>query len=287
MDGVAPTSAVNILITAVIVIAAMVAIYYLYGYLYGVSGLQTTMLVGREIPANKMLLDIPTPPQIYEGGDYTVSFWIYVNSFNINRNRRKHILQLGGDNFTTLLIALGAFRNSLMVRTHSREADAAYAARDNSGNEACPATPNSTDATRPDSSLTANDVSALFRPMAMDDSLLDASPMCDLPELDLQRWVNLTVVLSGRVVDVYLDGKLARSCVTKSYYKVDPTGVKLKMLERPGTDGEPGFDGHLSNVSASNFALSPSDIYRIYANGPFGKSTDIVSWAGSMFSANR
>lgn len=279
----------NILVTAVIVVGALVAVYYLYGYLYGVQGLQTTSLLGREVPANKVVMDLPAPPQIYEGGDYTVSLWLYVNSYNINRNRRKHVLQLGGDNFTTLLIALGAFKNNLIVRTHSREADAAYSgtAKDNSGNTAGLATPNSADATRTDGSLSKTDVAALFRPMAMDDSLLDSSPMCDLPEIDLQRWTNVTIVLSGRVIDVYLDGKLARSCVSKSYYKVDPTGVKLKMLERPGSDGEPGFDGHLANVSASNFALSPSDIYRIYANGPFGKATDVFSWAGGLFSSNR
>lgn len=289
MDSVAPQSAVNILITAAVVVGALVAVYYLYGYLYGVTGLQTTSLLGREVPANRVLTDIPNPPQIYEGGDYTVSLWLYVNSYNINRNRRKHILQLGGSNFTTLLVALGAFKNNLIVRTHSREADAAYtaAAQDNSGNKAGLTTPNSADATRTDGSLSTADVTAFFKPMAMDDSLLDSSPICDLPEIDLQRWTNVTIVLSGRVIDVYLDGKLARSCVSKSYFKVDPTGVKLKMLERPGSDGEPGFDGHLSNVSASNFALSPSDIYRIYANGPFGKATDVLSWAGGLFSSNR
>jgi hypothetical protein len=121
----------------------------------------------------------------------------------------------------------------------------------------------------------------------MDDTILDATPTCDLPEIDMQRWTHLGVVLSGRMIDVYLDGKLSRSCITKSYYKVDPTGVNLKMLQKPNTDGENGFDGHISNVSLSNFPLTPSEIYRIYANGPFGTSTDVFTWTSSLFTGSQ
>jgi len=78
----------------------------------------------------------------------------------------------------------------------------------------------------------------------------------------MQRWTFITVALSGRTIDVYLDGKLARSCVTKSYYKVDPTGVKAKLLEYGG------FDGRISKVVVYNNGISSNDIYRVYKKGP-------------------
>ena len=127
-----------------------------------------------------------------------------------------------------------------------------------------------------DSSLTTADLTGLFKPLAMDDSIIDTNPMCDLPEIDMQRWALVSVVLSGRVVDVYLDGKLARSCVTRSYYKVDPAGVKLTLLDKGG------FDGHLSNTNLYNYALTPGDIYSIYQSGPFGTSSAVTSWFSSL-----
>jgi hypothetical protein len=40
-----------------------------------------------------------------------------VNSYNINRNRRKHVLEIGGTNFSTLLVALGAIPGNPMLHT--------------------------------------------------------------------------------------------------------------------------------------------------------------------------
>ncbi len=270
-----------------IVIIALVALYFLYGFLYGTASVQTTPIIPKDIVANREPTGLPMIPGIFEGGDYTISLWMYVNSYNINRNRRKHILEIGGSNFSTLLIGLGAFKNTLLVRTHSREPDTAYLGTDSYGTNTgifpnTLNTPNSQDALRQDGSLTPADIKLLFQPLAMDDTILDVSPTCDLPEIDMQRWTHLGVILNGRMIDVYLDGKLARSCVTKSYYKVDPTGVKLKMLQKPNPDGENGFDGHIANLNVSNFSLSPSDMYRIYSNGPFGTSAAVSSWMSSL-----
>ena len=284
-------SAVNIIVMVVIVIIGLVALYFLYGFLFGGVSVQSTVIIPKDIVANSEPSNLPTIPGIFEGGDYSISIWIYVNSYNINRNRRKHILEIGGSNFSSLLIGLGAFKNTLIVRTHSREADMSYSGTDSYGNSLYDTTdttntPNSQDSLRMDGSLTPADIKALFKPLGMDDTILDTSPTCDLPEIDMQRWTHLGIVLSGRMIDVYLDGKLTRSCVTKSYYKVDPTGVKLKMLQKPSPDGENGFDGHIANLSMSNFSLSPSDMYRIYSNGPFGTSAGVTSWMTSLFSGS-
>jgi hypothetical protein len=278
------SSAISILITAVLILAGFVALYYLYKFVYGTLAISATPISTGQKAAMTAPTNLPAAPAIYEGGDYSVSMWIYVNSYNVNRNSRKHLFELVGDTFSTLLIGLGAFKNSLLVRTHSRDlGSSTYTSTDACGNKVTtskPAgtqTPASEEAMRQDGSLTKQDLSTFFQPLAVDDSIIDSSPMCDLPEIDMQRWVLVTVVLSGRIVDVYLDGKLSRSCITRSYFKVDPTGVKIKMLQNGG------FDGQIGNTMAYNYALTPSDVYRIYQNGPTGTSTDVMNWFVSLF----
>lgn len=290
----APNKAVSILITVLVVIGGLVGLYFLYTFLYGIQTIQMTTLVKKDIVANKTPGSLPAAPAMFEGGEYTVSFWLYVNSYNINRNRRKHVLEIGGSNFTTLLVALGAFKNTLLIRTHSQDADATYSGADSSGNSAaCVSssgttyqTPSQDTAARSDGSLKASEVKALFKPLIMDDTLADTSPVCDMPEIEMQRWTLVSIVLSGRQIDVYIDGKLARSCITRSYYKVDPTGTSIKLLQKPQADSEPGFDGYMSNVQVANYALNPADVYKIYASGPFGDSNDVMKWTTTLFKSS-
>jgi hypothetical protein len=298
MDAVgisAPNKAVSILITALLVLGGIVVLYFLYKFLYGTQSVQMTTLVKKDIVANKTPGSLPAAPSLFEGGEYSVSTWMYVNSYNINRNRRKHVLEIGGSNFSTLLIALGAFKNTLLVRTHTQDADAVYSGSDSSGNStpSCVSssgttyqTPSADQASRSDGSLKSSEVAALFKPLMMDDTMSDTSPVCDMPEIEMQRWTLVTVVLSGRQIDVYLDGKLARSCITRSYFKVDPTGTSVKLLQKPQADSEPGFDGYLSNVQVANYALNPADVYKIYASGPFGDSNDVMKWTTSLFKSD-
>ena len=118
----------------------------------------------------------------------------------------------------------------------------------------------------------------MFRAMASDDSLLTAPAVCDVPEIDLQRWTMVTVVLSGRKVDVYIDGKLSRSCATPSYFRVDPTvGLKMNISDRGG------FDGYIGNTLVGAYSMNPEEIYRTYLSGPNGASLDPISWVTSIF----
>jgi hypothetical protein len=264
--------------TLIYILIGLAAIYYFYQYIFKTDISMTTLVSGDQ-DGSVSPSSIPGIPTPYEGGEYTVSTWIYVNSFNKNRNTKKHIFELQGQYFSTLLIGLGAFNNTLMVRTHTQDPTMNVAGGSPSGSPSgSPLSPTPPNAATQAGNLSAAALTTLFTPMAMDDSLLTTQPVCDLPEIDMQRWTMVTVVLTGRVIDVYLDGKLSRSCTSSTFYKVDPTGVKPVITARGG------FDGHLGNTQVANHAMNPDEIYRAYLAGPNGSgSMDPLGWFISLF----
>jgi hypothetical protein len=257
--------------TAVVVILLAVGLYYLYQYLYGSSGITTATVVnGVKNAVRKdgtpIVVASDSLPPLYEGGEYTVSFWIYINDFKYRRDMNKHVLSLGGTTatgFDTLRVYLGAYKNSLSVRVTSRSPGAAPSAAP--GSAPGPAT----------DYLPLANYNAEFNtiPQGLDQGYF---PSCDLTSVDLQRWVNITVVLNGRTTDVYMDGKLARSCVLPSFYKVDPAGYKMTILDKGG------FGGYVSNVRTYGYTLNPDQVYRNYMAGP-GPQYTFYGWLTSLF----
>lgn len=241
----------------IFVILLFVALYYLYNYLYSSESVQKTTIISSQIPANqptdKPSYKIPPP---FEGGEYSVNLWVYITGWKDRLGLRKHILEIAGRQFSTLLIGLGAHKNSLLVRVHTKGSD---------------------EATSEGVDLGSDQVKSMFTQVGVENSMLDTYPMCDLPMVDLQRWVMITVVLNGRTCDVYYDGKLTRSCVLPSFYKVDPNGVSAKLLDYSG------FEGSISDVSFSQKALNPEEIYRMYMSGPTSSDTGIGGWLKSIF----
>jgi hypothetical protein len=214
----------------------------------------------------------PTAPTPFEGGEYSVNTWVYINSFNTNLNTPKHVLEIKGENFSTLLIALGAMNNTLIVRTHNENVVSGFQSGGGSPPPGRGSPPPSEGPVQ--GSLAASDVDSIFSYGYTTDS---PPPICDLPQVDLQRWTMITVVLSGRTTDVYLDGKLSRSCTSPSYYRVDPTGVTMNLLDRGG------FDGYIGNTSSGAYTMNPDEIYRAYLGGPNGSSMNVISWFLSLF----
>ena len=110
--------------TIIFVLVAIIAIYYLHRFLYTSVDSNTVVLSGGKRAADSPPEKLPTIPTPYEGGEYSFNTWIYISSFNKNRNARKHIFELRGRYFSTLIVALGAFNNTLVVRTHTKEPSA-------------------------------------------------------------------------------------------------------------------------------------------------------------------
>jgi hypothetical protein len=253
-------------IPAIIFFVGLLGIYYLYQFLFGPKTANQYVLLSEQKsadvePSNPIVIHSDKLPRLYDGGEFTVSTWIYVSNWSHRNNKNKSIFRLGGPSFDTIRIYLGGVKPKVHVRIQTRDV--------NSSPQAVPANPNQP----AEESLTVATLNTVFDTLQTDSG---ASPMCDLPEIDLQRWVNLAVTVNGRTVDVYVDGKLVRSCVLSSFYKVD-AGANSAYLLSYG-----GFGGYIAATSMYDTALHPEAIYRNYIAGP-EPITSLGDWIRSLF----
>jgi len=263
---------VGILIKVFFVILSLIAIYYLYQYLYSTSDFVSTSLSRQIQTANlgsnpPLTADTTVLPALYEGGELSVSAWIYINDYTIRNGYNKHVLSIGGSNFSTLVIYLGPYKNSLSVRVQTQSPSATST------------TPSSSTPSPAASSvnLTSDMVNSMFTTLQTSSDLTASLPICDVTSIDLQRWILVNVVLNNNTCDVYLDGKLARSCVLPSFYRVDVANRKSKICDYGG------FGGFIGQVNAYNYALNPEQVWRLYMAGP-GPQYTLMSWLQSLFS---
>lgn len=266
----ATTGILGVVKTVVIYLVVAVALYYLYQYFYGAStgGQGVVLLPGKnnaqgtltQSDGKTSLNPISTSslPGIYEGGQFSVEFWIYMSNWNVKLGKNKHIFSLGGQNFDTIRIYLAPFKSDLRVRVHTKE------------------TGQVTSASRMSEDLPASNRQDTFNNLNVDSQLSESEPICDIADLDLQRWLHVVVTVSNRTVDTYLDGKLARSCVLPTFYKVD-NNYMANILQYGG------FGGYISNVTVYDYSLSPDVVYRNYMSGPGGSSGSIIDWLKSFF----
>jgi len=87
---------------------------------------------------------------------------------------------------------------------------------------------------------------------------------CNVSNIPLQKWVNLIVSLYGRTLDLYLDGKLVRTCVMPGVPKIS---TDANILVTPAG----GFNGWTTNFQYWANASNPQEAYNIYKGG-FGGS---------------
>jgi len=93
---------------------------------------------------------------------------------------------------------------------------------------------------------------------------------CDVANIPLQKWVNVSYVLDNRVVDMYINGKLERSCVLRRLPWLN-NGPLYFLPSNPGATGgdqDVGFFGQVSCLRYFSSALRPVDVARLYNEGP-------------------
>ena len=193
-------------------------------------------------------------PLMKTGGEYSFQTWIYIASWTYRAGLPKHVFTLTSDGrpasgkpeHHNIVGVLAPNDNRLLIRVYQE-----------------------TDGSRPVSEdLTVKDSFNEYfkKPEAGAFGQMDF-PVCDITDIDLQRWLCLVVVLSGRVIDVYINGKLTRSCVCPGLPTVETPGAQKVILAKKNAS----FGGQYSTTRFYGYALSPARIYELYQEGPAEK----------------
>jgi len=216
------------------------------------------------------------------GGEYTIMGWLYVN--NWDSGNIKHVFSLTAGTSTSpttpnvlLYVAIDQSSPTLIVRFLSQ----------NEISTASSSTLTST-AARNDA------MPGYFMGPAMKNVVENVGVAnCDIEDITLQRWIFLALVVRGQVVDVYLDGKLARECVLPSLPAVSSSAMNLRVGAAPITaitdstatqyplpSTMPSFGGYISNIQTYSKALAPDEIVSAYQAGP---KASTGGWLSNLF----
>ena len=100
-------------------------------------------------------------------------------------------------------------------------------------------------------------------------STQDASAVesCDIPNIPLMTWVHIAYVLNNRTVDIYINGKLERSCALRNLPVLDDSPVYITM-----GNPNPGFYGKVGKTQYFTKNLLPTDVMNLYQQGPLGST---------------
>lgn len=265
------------ILTTVVFLAVIIAILYVvYTYIYPADDPTYTQFLKHEADARKPVrMKKVNVPAIYTGGDFTLSFWIYIDDWNYKVSSSKFLFAISPENVTSTSVSplvgvLTPLQNGLMVRASSV----------NSKSVPAPGAAAATGSAAPDINTESNLQNLLNRQTSMSMFQSTVEAPCDIKEVPLQRWVNITIVSSGRVLDIYMDGKLSRSCVLDNVLHVPRGPLKLRL----GENG--GFGGRYSSVQMWNQQVTPDVIYGIYQMGPTQTQHDIFTQVAKFLNIN-
>ena len=93
-------------------------------------------------------------------------------------------------------------------------------------------------------------------------SAASSMSVCHVKNVPLQRWVCLIVSVYGRTLDIYLDGKLVRTCVLPGTSNALTSQSSLTNLEIGG-----GFDGFITSVKYKSTPVNPQEAWNTYSDG--------------------
>ena len=81
-----------------------------------------------------------------------------------------------------------------------------------------------------------------------------------MANIPIQNWVNLVVSVYGRSMDLYIDGKLVRTCLLPGIASVNNDA---NIYVTPAG----GFDGWTSRLQYFPNSINPQEVWNIYTKG--------------------
>lgn len=83
---------------------------------------------------------------------------------------------------------------------------------------------------------------------------------CTVANVPIQKWVNLTLSVYGRTMDLYIDGKLVRTCLLPGVASINNNS---DIYVTPAG----GFNGWTTRLQYYPNPLNPQEVWNIYSRG--------------------
>lgn len=93
---------------------------------------------------------------------------------------------------------------------------------------------------------------------------------CTIPEIELQRWINLVITISTNTMDVYINGELIRSQLLNNIANINASN---SVYISPN---EIGFNGMNSKFQFWPYYMNPRQVNNVYRQGSGAISTEDV-----------
>jgi hypothetical protein len=200
------------------------------GNIFNPSGSSADLLpYAKEARTEALIPSASAPLSGGQDGAYGMQFWMYVQDWNYKYGVEKHVISRSDPTNPAIMnpsVSLHPTDNTLNISV------SVFGSSSSSKTEPAPAGHSG----------------------ATDDVFL-----CEVPDIPLQTWCSVSVTLFSRNLDVYLNGKLVKSCVL--------SGVPKPVAGDIYLNSGGGFSGYLCSFYHYPRMLTPDDASAFYSQG--------------------
>ncbi len=182
------------------------------------------MMVIPQNPADANAKTIYRSVNEQEGVEFTWSVWVYINDLTYQQNMYRHIFHKGNNDL------VGDASNNLYGTNAPNNAPGLYI--------------------KPNTNTL----------VVMMNTFDVINKEIEVPNIPINKWVNVIIRCHTTTLDVYVNGTLARSIELSGVPKQNYGDVYVAM--------NGGFDGYISNLWYYNYALGTAAIQQIAEKGP-------------------
>jgi len=165
-----------------------------------------------------------------EGGDYSYQFWMYVTDWNYKFGQEKNIMMRTDATNSAIMNPVV----SLHPTDNTMKVSVSIFPSTSGGSKAEPAPAGHSGST-------------------------DDVFVCEVPNIPLQTWLAVGVTVSTRNLDVYLNGKLVKSCFL--------TGVPKPVTGSVTLNADGGFSGWMCSFYHYARLMVPADAQKFFSSG--------------------
>ena len=176
--------------------------------------------------------------------NYSFSAWTYINDWGTNYGKRKNILVIpdGVGSFYYFALYFSETTNDLQIYVRTQ-------------------------------GMTSSSNSYLAA-ISTDTGYFTTT--CSVTNFPLQTWVNISISVYNRAIDVYIDGKLIKTCSMSAVANPIPTGKSIYIGGDIASSSKlPGFSGYIASVLYNSEVFSPKEAWDIYARGYNNSAIDL------------